>query len=152
MLLFVLHMGLIVALHFPITQDTYFPLHFLYLDAITGISIRCVILSQILATRDTSSRRSLSEQGFTLDVEYELSSDETGVVDIIENTLNSPEFQAEAVTAIDMEVTSKLLFHHCLHFFDFCMPYYGSSAQVNISPLKTQYHVVMCTSQERYHH
>ena len=74
-------------------------------NAMGDISVRCVVLDQILAaTPSTRRSRKLNEE-FTLDIMTEITSDETGVSHKIVETTNDPVFQADAVDAIEMEVT-----------------------------------------------
>jgi hypothetical protein len=79
-------------------------------EAITGISIKCVILDQIIATRE---RRSLQTSGthcdvtnlpYTLTVSYEISSDTAGVADSVSDVTNSEVFKKAAASTMDMEV------------------------------------------------
>eukprot|EP00804_Cyclotella_cryptica_P019739 CCRYP_009662-RC/>CCRYP_009662-RC protein AED:0.09 eAED:0.09 QI:0/0.95/0.95/1/0.95/0.95/22/166/2740 len=74
-------------------------------NAISGVSIRCVILDQIIAVRDTTvSQRGLTALGYTLDVTYEISSDSSGVSTTIADVVNSNDFKTAATSAIQMSV------------------------------------------------
>ncbi|KAL3805312.1 hypothetical protein HJC23_009019 [Cyclotella cryptica] len=84
-------------------------------DAVTAVSIKCVILDQIISARDQGgafprklSQRALSpcassNLAYTLNVTYEISAESPGVSEMISDVANSEEFKIAAATAVDMK-------------------------------------------------
>ena len=80
-------------------------------NVITDISIKCVILDQVIALRN--DRRMLSDEAnscdvsdlpYSLNIRYEISSDVSGVSGFISDSVNSEEFKAAAIDNLDMDV------------------------------------------------
>lgn len=75
-------------------------------DSISGLSIRCVILDQIIATRDTNPLiASATDFGYSLDITYEISSDSSGVSTQIADVVNSAKFREAAAFSFEMDVS-----------------------------------------------
>eukprot|EP00804_Cyclotella_cryptica_P019763 CCRYP_009664-RA/>CCRYP_009664-RA protein AED:0.11 eAED:0.11 QI:135/1/0.94/1/1/1/17/0/2177 len=74
-------------------------------NSISGISIRCVLLDQIIAVRNTElSQRGLTDLGYILEITYEISSDSFGVSTLINNVVNGDNFKTSSASVIEMDV------------------------------------------------
>jgi len=74
-------------------------------DAMGDVEVKCVVLNQLLSS--APGGRHLSEN-FIVTIDYEVSGSEEGVADLIVESVNSEEFQAQTVEALDVVDTVEL--------------------------------------------
>jgi len=68
-------------------------------DAMGDVEVKCVVLNQLLSS--APGRRHLSD-GFVLTVDYQISSSQQGVADLIVESVSDDEFQADTIEALDL--------------------------------------------------